>query len=277
MRIAGDGLGGVTGEIDQNFLGGDHDVDGVAVGFDVEGAVRGELHEVERREVAGGVVEEHVLAAGIAGVDAGGVLGGVPAVDGGIELHAGIAAVPGSFGDLAQEIAGLVGLVRGAVLNVAGGEVGVALGGEHELVVNADGVVGVLEKDGGVGGRVGIGAVVTFADERVRLLLFRHLAINEVGDVGMVDVEDDHLGGATGLAAAFDDAGEGVEAAHEAERTGSGAAAVRDSCAARSGLRLVPVPEPHLKSMASVLARFMMESMESLTELMKQAEHCGLR
>src|SRR5437868_6034916 len=44
----------------------------------------------------------------------------------------------------------------------------------------------------------------------------------------------------------------------------------------RIGDRFVPVPEPHLKSMPSVLARVRMESSESLTELMKQAEHCGL-
>ena len=41
----------------------------------------------------------------------------------------------------------------------------------------------------------------------------------------MVDVEDDHLGGAAGFAAGLDDAGEGVEAAHEGERAGCGAAA----------------------------------------------------
>src|SRR6195952_5390409 len=45
----------------------------------------------------------------------------------------------------------------------------------------------------------------------------------------------------------------------------------------RMGERLVPVPLPHLKSMPSVLARVRMESSESSTELMKQAEHCGLR
>src|SRR6266496_2518877 len=43
----------------------------------------------------------------------------------------------------------------------------------------------------------------------------------------------------------------------------------------RSGERLVPVPDPHLKSMPSVLARVRIESSESCTELMKQAEHCG--
>src|SRR5271154_1149604 len=49
-----------------------------------------------------------------------------------------------------------------------------------------------------------------------------------------------------------------------------------DSLLPRSDEKLVPVPEPHLKSIPSVLARFMIESMLSWTELMKHAEHCGL-
>ena len=51
---------------------------------------------------------------------------------------------------------------------------------------------------------------------------------------------------------------------------------LRPSVEERSGERLVPVPLPHLKSMPSVLARVRMESSESFTELMKQAEHCGV-
>jgi hypothetical protein len=35
------------------------------------------------------------------------------------------------------------------------------------------------------------------------------------------------------------------------------------------------VPDPYLKSMPSVWASFRIESIESPTELMKQAEHCG--
>ncbi len=41
----------------------------------------------------------------------------------------------------------------------------------------------------------------------------------------MVYVENDHFGGAAGFAAGFDDSGEGVEAAHEGEGAGGGAAA----------------------------------------------------
>src|SRR5919107_2402163 len=40
-------------------------------------------------------------------------------------------------------------------------------------------------------------------------------------------------------------------------------------------LRLLPAPDPNLNSMASVLARSMIEDIVSSTELMKQAEHCG--
>src|SRR6201987_117653 len=52
---------------------------------------------------------------------------------------------------------------------------------------------------------------------------------------------------------------------------------LRPSVEERSGDRFVPVPLPHLKSMPSVLARVRIESSESFTELMKQAEHCGVR
>src|SRR5512133_1576891 len=39
--------------------------------------------------------------------------------------------------------------------------------------------------------------------------------------------------------------------------------------------RLEPAPDPYLKSMPSVWASFRIESMESDTELMKHALHCG--
>src|SRR5206468_9734550 len=51
---------------------------------------------------------------------------------------------------------------------------------------------------------------------------------------------------------------------------------LRPSVEERSEERLVPVPDPHLNNMPSVFARVRMESSESFTELMKQAEHCGV-
>ena len=218
VRVLRDGLGGIAGVVDQDLHGGDDHGDRVPVGGNVEAARRGdELHQVEAGQVAGRVVEEHVLRAGIGRVDARRVLAGVPLVDGGVELHAGIAAEPGGLGDLAHDVARLVGLYRLVALDGVGGEVAVALVGAHELVADADGVVGVLEEDGGIGLGIGAGAVVAGLDQREGLGFFLGLALDEVHDVGMVDVEDDHLGRAARLAAGLDDAGKGVEAAHEAQ------------------------------------------------------------
>src|SRR3990170_3748544 len=49
----------------------------------------------------------------------------------------------------------------------------------------------------------------------------------------------------------------------------------RNSRDERIADRLLPVPEPNLKSIPSVLASVRIESIVSWTELMKQAEHCG--
>ncbi len=226
VRVLGDVLGGVTGGVDDDLHRGGDDGDAVAVGGDVELASRSEeLQEIEGSKVAGRVVEEHVLGAGIGRVDAAGVLAGVPAIDGGVVLHAGVAAEPGGFGDLVHDVAGAVLLDGRAGLDGAGGEGGVGLDRGHELVGDADGVVGVLEEDGAVGFGVRTGAVIAGGHERVGLGLFLLLALDKVDDVGMIDVKDDHLGGTAGLAAGLDDAGEGVEAAHEGERARSGASA----------------------------------------------------
>src|SRR3546814_9994603 len=74
------------------------------VALDVENSgAAAEGHEVQRGQVAGRVVEEHVLRAGIGAVDAAGGGAGVPLVDGGVVLHAGIGAGPGGVGDLVPQ------------------------------------------------------------------------------------------------------------------------------------------------------------------------------
>src|SRR5258708_33044332 len=93
----------------------------------------------------------------------------------------------------------------------------VILGCAHKLVGHADGVVGVLEEDGAVGLGVGSGAVISHLDQRPSLGFFLGFALDEINDVRMVDVENDHLGGAAGLAARLDHAGKSVKAKEEAK------------------------------------------------------------
>src|SRR5438067_11454700 len=61
--------------------------------------------------------------------------------------------------------------------------------------------------------------------------------------------------------------------------TGPDAVPPPDSCSRdeRNTDRFVPVPDPNLNSMPSVLTRSRIDSIESCTELMKQAEPCWAR
>ena len=72
----------------------------------------------------------------------------MPAIHGGVELHAGIAAAPSGVGNLVEQFFGFVSLHRPAIFDGAGGELGVAEDGVHKVVSHADRVVGVLEEDG---------------------------------------------------------------------------------------------------------------------------------
>ena len=93
----------------------------------------------------------------------------------------------------------------------------------------------------------------------------------------MIGVQDHHLRRAARLAAGLDHAGEGVEALHEAQRTGSRAAARQNAVlfAQRREIRArarAPL-EQHAFGLRQVENRFQ----RILHRMMKQAEHCGLR
>src|SRR3990170_7201484 len=146
-----------------------------------------EFQEVDGGEVAGGVVQVHVFRAGVGGVDAAAVGAGVPVVDGGVVLHAGVGALPGGLGDAPHQLAGAVGVRRLAAGDVAGVPLAVHLHGAHEVFRDADGVVGVLVLDADPGVAVQ-GDVVAGLAQGVGLALLLRLAVDELFDVGVVDV-----------------------------------------------------------------------------------------
>ena len=87
-------FGGIAGVVDDDLLSQDQDRYGMAERLGVELSVRlQELHQVQRGQIAGRVVEEDVLGAGVASVDGAGVGTGVPLIESGLELQAGIAAL----------------------------------------------------------------------------------------------------------------------------------------------------------------------------------------
>ena len=111
--------------------------------------------------------------------------------------------------------------------------------------------------------------------QRPGLALLDRLAPHELFDVGVVDVEDDHLGGAPRLAARLDRAGRRVGAAHEAHRARRGAAALQ-VLLRRADAREVDArnPEPPLKIVPSSRYQLRMASIVSSTARMKHADAC---
>ena len=124
----------------------------MAVAHQIKPAVvRQECAEVQARQIAGGVIQEHVLRAGVGSIDAAILGAGVPVIDGGVELQARIGAGPGRSVDLLPEITGqkLLGCFSiGAVLKF---EITVTLQRPHEGVRHPHRVVGIHAAHRGVG------------------------------------------------------------------------------------------------------------------------------
>ena len=189
------GLGWVVGIADQNFLRGEHHLNGVTEALHVESAdgrsviVGGaeEGQQVEAGEIARRVIEVDVFRTRVAGGDPASVGGRVPAVDGGIELDAGVRTFPCRLGHLAKEVTRPNGLNHRTIGHGTQVPVPVGLHCSHELVGHADRVVGVLVHD-----RMAVDAIK--ADVKAGLFegpdfsLLTGFAPYEFLDVGMSDV-----------------------------------------------------------------------------------------
>ena len=218
MAVPLDRRRGIGRVIDDDFLGQDHGLDAVLVSVGVEALVRAqEFHEVQGGEIARGVVQVHVFRAWVRSVDTSAVWNCMPIVDRGVELDAGVAALVRRLGDHAHEVARPVGVDDLAIRDRLGRPGGVFFERVHELVGHADGVVGVLEEDRGVGGTVERG-IVARVDQRPGFLLLLGLALDVFHDVRVIDVQDHHLRGPARAASGLDDAGERVEPLHEGNR-----------------------------------------------------------
>ena len=182
------------------------------VGLDVELAalVVVEPDEIERRQVAGGVVQKKIFRAWVRSPYATTGRTGVPLVDRGVELETRVRTGPRSLGYARPQIACLDRLADRTVGSIDQVPVIVLLHGLDEVVADADRVVGVLPRDSGISLTIEIGREATVVDEQLGLLFLDLLPVDELLDVGMVDIENDHLGCATGSATRLDRAGGAV-------------------------------------------------------------------
>ena len=68
------------------------------------------LNQIDGGQVAGSIVQKHILTAGITAVNAATNLACVPPVDGGVVLHPGVGAPPSRLGYLMHDLLGRVGV-----------------------------------------------------------------------------------------------------------------------------------------------------------------------
>ena len=143
----------------------------VLVALDVERLGRriAELQQVERGEIAGRVVEEHVFGARIGRADRPRLGAGVPVVDGGVILQARIGGGPGGVADLLPQVARLHGLRDFAVEAAREIPLAVVLDRVQEGVGQAHRIVRVLARDGEIGLRLPVGVVGVEFERRIAL------------------------------------------------------------------------------------------------------------
>ena len=104
MRVLRDLSDRITGVINDDFLCCNEDTHSGFKSFRVELAVGGlELEQIQRRQIAGGVIEKKIFAAGIGRILPASSFAGVPFVNRGIELHSRIAADVGAFRDFPEQ------------------------------------------------------------------------------------------------------------------------------------------------------------------------------
>ena len=141
----------------------------------------------------------------------------MPVVDGVVVLNTRVSTSPRRLGNLAEERLSVNGFDDLAGAAGTQSELATIFDRVHELVADAYRVVGVL-----VLNARDVFATEVHVEPRIaknaNLLFFLHLGFNELFDVGVVDVEDDHLGGAAGGATALDGSGAGIGATHERHR-----------------------------------------------------------
>ena len=189
-----DRVGREVGEGDRDIHGCNDELDRLDEPLHVEGVIGAqELQQVQAGQVARRIVQAHVLRARVGRGDAPRLGVGVPVVDRVVVLQSGIGALPGSLRDLVEQFAGVHLFDDLAGHPRTQPELAAVQDGLHELVTDPHRVVRVLVLHRGdvLAAQVHVEAGVT---QRTDLVLLARLGLDELLDVGMVDVEHHHLG-----------------------------------------------------------------------------------
>ena len=147
----------------------------------------------------------------------------MPVVDRVVVLDTRISALPGCLADLLEQRLGIDSLDD--LASGAGTQTKFAafFHGTHELIAHTDRVVGVLvlNADDVLATEIHIEPGIA---QNANLALLGSLRLHELLDIGMVDIQNDHLRGPTSGTTGLDRAGRGICTPHERDRATGGTA-----------------------------------------------------
>ncbi len=118
-----------------------------------------EAHQVQRGQVAGRIVQEHVFRTGVGRIDAAILGAGMPVVDCAVILQAGIGRSPGGLADLVPQSPRRQGLGRLAIGAAGQGPIRIRFHGAQEIVAHTHGIVGILARDSEISLAIPIGVI----------------------------------------------------------------------------------------------------------------------
>ena len=210
-REFGDFLRWETGHQHRNFQDHRPEVNCmfVACNVEVSRARIIELQQIDRRQIARRVVEEHVFTARITRIDSSAFWARVPSIDCRIELDTRVCTVPCSFVDLSPKFSRIERLRNFAIGTANEIPISVGVYGVHELVAESYGVVGILTAHGVI--RFTVEVIIQFQaesicncmlrfaqllhsfDQRSNLNFLADFPIYKRFDIRMIDIEAAHL------------------------------------------------------------------------------------
>ncbi|OPZ97138.1 MAG: hypothetical protein BWY71_01713 [Planctomycetes bacterium ADurb.Bin412] len=220
MRVLRNLRGGVTAVIDQQFLRDNQNPNRLLQALDIDAAVvPAELHQIQAGQIARGIVQEHIFAARVAGIDPSGFRAGVPVVDGRVILYPRIAAYMRAVRDQIHHFVGIIGIHRLTGCYPDGLKATAGLHRLHKLIRQPHREIGILEHDTAIGLAVET-AIISLFNQGPGFLFFFDFAGNKFLDIRVVNFQRLHLRCSTGLSAAFHYRGNLVIHPHKAQRPG---------------------------------------------------------
>ena len=203
VRVLRDLLDRVAGVIDDNFLRGNEDPHGRLEAFDVERAIRVfELHQVQRGQIAGGVIEERYSEQGLVEFCRP-FLCRYATCEWWNRTACRDRRRYGCLRRFCAATCARLSFRRASVVHPSRPPFAFFHGGVHELVADPHAQVLVLIHDRAIGVAV-VTAVVSLLDERPGFLLFVLFGVDEFLDVRMPILKRVHLGCTPGFPAALD-------------------------------------------------------------------------